>query len=80
MAITPTETGYGSGAYEGSTPSVPGIPVFVENTQFRISSSNDIFVLTSSEGGPVSIDVPDGFYSPSGLATALESPKNKSCV
>jgi len=75
-AITPTETGYGSGAYEGSTPNVPGVPTYVTNEQFRISSSNDVLVLTSSEGGPVSIDVPDGFYSGSDLAQALEDAMN----
>lgn len=75
-AITPIETGYSPGAYEGGIPNVPGIPTYVSNEQFRITNSNDILVLTSDLGGPVSIDIPDGFYSPADLATELETLMN----
>jgi len=41
--------------------------------RFSIASGNDVLVLTSSIGGPESIDVPDGDYSASELATALQT-------
>jgi len=78
MPVEPTDTGYSPGAYEGGTPNTPGAPVYVENNQFRITSSNDVLVLTSNKGGPVSIDIADAFYSPSALAEALENAMNDS--
>jgi len=55
---------------------VPGVPTWVESTQFRITSSNDVLVLTSDQGGPVSIDVPDGVYTCPALAAALQDAMN----
>ncbi len=45
---------------------------------FEINASNDVMVLTSDEGGPVSIDIPDGTYEGAALATALETAMNAS--
>ncbi len=43
---------------------------------FEINASNDIMVLASDEGGPVSIEIPDGTYEGAALATALETAMN----
>lgn len=43
---------------------------------FEINAANDIMVLTSSEGGPVNIDIPDGTYEGDALATALQTAMN----
>jgi len=76
MPVTRTETDFGPGGYGTGAANVPGAPSFVSNTQFRITSSNDVLVLTSSEGGPVSIDVADGIYTEAALATELASKMN----
>lgn len=80
MAISRTETDFGPGAYGASDPNVPGTPTFYSNAFYRITSSNDVLVLTSDEGGPVSIDVVDGAYTEDGLATALETAMNNSAT
>ena len=54
----------------------PGAPVFAANTQYRITSSNDALVFTSDEGGPVTIDIADGYYTPDAYATAVETALN----
>ncbi len=43
---------------------------------FQITAENDVLNMTSSEGGPVNIDTPDGTYEGDGLATALETVMN----
>lgn len=43
---------------------------------FQINAANDIMVLTSDEGGPVNIDIPDGTYEGAALATALQTAMN----
>ncbi len=43
---------------------------------FQITAENDVLNMTSSEGGPVNIDTPDGTYEGDGLATALETAMN----
>jgi len=43
---------------------------------FEITASNDVLKLTSSEGGPCDIDVDDGTYEGSELATELTSKMN----
>lgn len=45
-------------------------------TYFTINAANDGLVLTSSSGGPVTIDITDGTYEGSALATALQSAMN----
>lgn len=76
--ISREETDFGPGGYGASDPNVPGTPTFYSNAYYRITSSNDVLVLTSDEGGPVSIDVPDGAYTEDGLATALQTAMNAS--
>ena len=78
MPVSSTTTAFGPGAPAASTPNVPGTPTYYSNEYVRITSSNDILVLTSDQGGPVNVDVPDAYYSMSGLATALESAMNSS--
>lgn len=55
---------------------IPGAPVWVESTQFSVTSACDVVIFTSSSGGPVSIDVPDGIYTGATLATALQAAMN----
>jgi hypothetical protein len=43
---------------------------------FEINAANDVMVLTSDEGGPVNIDIPDGTYEGAALATALQTAMN----
>lgn len=43
---------------------------------FEINAANDVMVLTSDEGGPVGIDIPDGTYEGAALATALQTAMN----
>lgn len=45
-------------------------------TNFIIDSTNDVLVLTSDLGGPVSIDIPDNTYTGAALATALQAAMN----
>lgn len=45
----------------------------IESQYFEINAGNDILVLTSSEGGPRSIDIPDGTYDGAALAAALQT-------
>lgn len=47
-----------------------------EGGLYEINSANDVMVFTSSEGGPMSIDIPDGTYSGDSLATALTTAMN----
>lgn len=54
----------------------PGAPTWVESGQFVIASTNDVLVLTSDQGGPVSIDVDDGVYTGDALATELQTKMN----
>ena len=75
-AITPTTTAFGPGTPAATTPNVPTTPVFYSNEYFRITSSNDVLVLTSDKGGPVNVDVPDAYYTAAGLATALAAAMN----
>ncbi len=77
-AITPTTTAFGPGTPAATTPNVPTTPVFYSNEYFRITSSNDVLILTSDKGGPVSVDVPDAYYTAAGLATALAAAMNGS--
>lgn len=77
-AITPTTTAFGPGAPASTPANVPTTPVFYSNEYFRITSSNDILILTSDKGGPVSVDVPDAYYTATGLATALAAAMNGS--
>ena len=48
----------------------------IEDQYFKITAGNDVLVLTSSEGGPRSIDVPDGTYNGTTLASALQTAMN----
>ena len=48
----------------------------VDNQYFEITAGNDVLVLTSSEGGPCNVDIPDGSYSGDSLATALATAMN----
>jgi len=57
---------------------IPGAPVWVESSQFSVTSSCDVIILTSDLGGPVSIDTPDGVYTGAALATALQTAMNAS--
>lgn len=57
---------------------VPGAPTWVESGQFVIASTNDVLVLTSDQGGPVSIDVDDGVYTGDALAAELQTKMNAS--
>lgn len=41
-----------------------------------VVAANDVLVLTSDQGGPVNIDVPDGRYNRAGLGTALQTALN----
>ena len=43
---------------------------------FKITAANDVLVLTSDQGGPASIDIPDGTYEGDGLASALQTAMN----
>jgi len=74
--ISSTETGFGPGAAGATTPNIPGTPTYNANSQIKVASTNDVLVLTSDLGGPVSIDVPDAYYTPTGLATALQTAMN----
>lgn len=75
--IDPVETDFGPGAAGASDPNVPGIPIFQDNNQFRITSSNDVMVFDSSESGSnQSIDVDDGYYTGTALAAELTSEMN----
>ena len=76
MPISRKETDYGPGAYDASLPAVPGVPAFDSNTKFSITSSNDVLVLTSDEGGPESIEVDDGIYTGATLAVELAAKMN----
>jgi hypothetical protein len=78
MPISSTTSAFGPGAPAASTPNVPGAPTYVSNNLYRITSANDVLVLTSDEGGPVNVDVPDAYYTPAGLATALAAAMNGS--
>jgi hypothetical protein len=78
MAITSTTTAFGPGVAAASTPNVPGVPAFYSNDYLRITSANDGLVLTSNKGGPVTIDIPDAYYTMAGMATALATALNGS--
>ena len=78
MTITRTDTDFGPGAYSLPPPAIPGVPAFDNNVRFSITSSNDVLVLTSDEGGPVSIDVDDGIYTGATLAVELAAKMNAS--
>jgi len=43
---------------------------------FEITAGNDILNMTSDQGGPVDIDIPDGTYEGGDLATALQTAMN----
>ena len=43
---------------------------------FEITAENDVLNMTSDQGGPVNIDVPDGTYDGDDLATALQTAMN----
>jgi len=43
---------------------------------FTITAVNDVLVLTSDQGGPCDIDIPDNVYEGSELATALQTAMN----
>jgi len=43
---------------------------------FEITAENDVLNMTSDQGGPVNIDVPDGTYEGDDLATALQTAMN----
>lgn len=45
---------------------------------FEINAANNEMVLTSDEGGPVTITIPDGTYEGAALATALQTAMNAS--
>ncbi len=78
MPISSTTTAFGPGAAAATTPNVPTTPAYVSNNIIRITSANDVLVLTSDQGGPVNVDTPDAYYTPSGLATALAAALNGS--
>lgn len=59
-------------SYAWSTNFRPG----TGGTNFIVNSNRDVLVLTSDQGGPVSIDVPDGTYTGAALATALQTAMN----
>ncbi len=48
----------------------------VETQYFEINAGNDILVLTSDEGGPVSVDVANGNYSGTEVAVVLAAAMN----
>jgi len=48
----------------------------VKKGYFEITAANDVMVLTSDEGGPCNIDIPDGSYEGADLATALQTAMN----
>jgi len=48
----------------------------IEAEYFKITAGNDALILTSDEGGPSTIDVPDGTYDGDALATALQTAMN----
>lgn len=73
----PGKFGTGAGGGTVTTPAnVPTTPLFVRNTDLKVTSSNDVLVFTSDQGGPVSIDIDDGVYSPDARATELQTKMN----
>lgn len=52
-----------------------GVPIA---GSFQITAVNDVMVLTSSQGGPVSVELDDGTYEPAELATELQTQMNAS--
>ncbi len=76
--ITSTTSAFGPGAPGTPAPNVPGVPAYVTNEIFRVTSANDVLVLTSDQGGPVNLAVTTGYYTASGLATAAQSALNGS--
>ena len=48
----------------------------IQAEYFEITAGNDGMVFTSSSGGPVTIDIPDGTYEGAALATALQTAMN----
>jgi len=61
---------------KASAANVPTTPLFVRNSDLQITSSADVLVFTSDLGGPVSIDIDDGVYSPTARATELQTKMN----
>lgn len=50
-----------------------GVPI---SGSFQITAVNDVMVFTSSEGGPVNVELDDGTYEPAELATELTTQMN----
>ncbi len=65
----------GAGVTSTKVANDPGAPVFVENTQYCIDSSNDTLILTSDQGA-ATINIPHGIYTPAAFGTQFQSSMN----
>jgi hypothetical protein len=77
MPVSRTETDFGPGASGESAARVPGVPSYVTNQNFCIAtSSNDDIILTSDQGGPVTVTIDQGSYTGATLAVEIAAQMN----